>query len=87
MSHHVPDGPYGYTPYGTTWVPSAEDSLRAAQRQVDAAARHVADWVDAGLPLDHFRVTHYRRNKAAEQYAHAVYVERSAAAPFALSAS
>jgi hypothetical protein len=80
MSHHEPDGPYGYTPYGSTWVPSAEESLRVAQHHANAAARNVADWVAAGLSLDHFRVTHYRRNKAAEQYAHAVYVERAAAA-------
>jgi hypothetical protein len=80
MSHSEPYGPYGYTPYGATWVRRAEESLRVAQNHADAAARTVADWVSAGLPMDHFRITHYRRHKAAEQYAHAVYVERAAAA-------
>jgi len=80
MTHSEPDGPYGYAPYGATWVPLAEESLRLAQNHANAAARSVADWVDAGLPLDHYRVTHYRRRKAAERYAHAVYVERTAAA-------
>jgi hypothetical protein len=79
MSHHEPYGPYGYTPYGMSWVPHAEESLRVAQNHANAAARNVADWVAAGLDVDHFRMTHYRRNKAAEQYAHAVYVERATA--------
>lgn len=80
-THHEPEGPFGYAPYGPTWVPRAEDSLRAATHLADAAARNVADWVAAGLPIDHFRLTHYRRNKAAEQYARAVYVERAATKP------
>ncbi len=80
-AHDEPEGPFGYAPYGPSWVPRAEDSLRAATNLANASARNVADWLAAGLPMDHFRVTHYRRNKAAEQYARAVYVERAHAAP------
>jgi len=79
--HDEPDGPFGYAPYGPHWVPRAEDSLRAATNLANASARNVADWVAAGLPMDHFRMTHYRRNKAAEEYARAVYVERAHTAP------
>jgi hypothetical protein len=60
------------------WVTRAEESLEAAQNSANAAARSIAEWVSAGLPMDAYRLTHYRRNKAAEQYAHAVYVERVA---------
>ncbi len=79
MIHNDPRGPFGYAPDGTTWVSRAEDSLRVATNLADAAARSVADWVAGGVPLDAFRVDHYRRNKAAERYAHAVYLERAAA--------
>ena len=77
MTHHEPDGPFGYAPYGPAWVTRAEESLRAATSFANAAGRNVADWVAAGLPMDAFRMNHYRRSKAAEQYAHAVYVERA----------
>jgi hypothetical protein len=80
MTHHDPAGPFGYAPYGARWVPGAEESLRVATNLANAAARNVADWVLAGLPMDAYRMNHYRRNKAAERYAHAVYVERAAAA-------
>ncbi len=79
MTHHDPAGPYGFAPYGSRWVTRAEESLEVAQNSADAAARTIAEWVSAGLPMDAYRLTHYRRNKAAEQYAHAVYVERVAA--------
>jgi hypothetical protein len=78
MTHHDPVGPYGFAPYGSMWVTRAEESLEAAQNSANAAARSIAEWVSAGLPMDAYRLTHYRRNKAAEQYAHAVYVERVA---------
>jgi hypothetical protein len=79
MAHHDPTGPFGYAPHGSTWVARAEDSLRVATNLANAAGRNIADWVAAGLPMDAFRMNHYRRSKAAEQYAHAVYVERAAA--------
>ncbi len=79
MTHHDPGGSFGFVPYGSMWLARAEESLESAQRLADAAARNIADWVTAGLPMDHFRLTHYRRSKAAEHYAHAVYVERVAA--------
>jgi hypothetical protein len=79
MTHHDPAGPFGYTPDGPTWVTRAEESLRFATNFANAAGRNIADWVAAGLPMDAFRMDHYRRSKAAEQYAHAVYVERAAA--------
>jgi hypothetical protein len=79
MVHNDPSGPFGFAPYGATWVSRAEESLRVATNLADAAARSVADWVVGGLPLDAFREDHYRRSKAAERYAHAVYLERAVA--------
>ena len=46
-----------------------------AHHDANAAGRSVADWVVARIPLDAFRLNHYRRAKAAERYAQAVYVE------------
>ena len=79
MTHDDPRGPFGYEPYGPTWVANAEDAMSAAANLADAAARNVADWVVRGLPMDAYRETHYRRSRAAERYAHAVYTERVAA--------
>ena len=78
MIHNDPSGPFGYAPDGATWVSRAEESLRVATNLADAAARSVAEWVVGGLPLDAYRLDHYQRNKAAERYAHAVYLERVA---------
>jgi hypothetical protein len=75
MAHHDPTGPFGYTPDHTTWDTTARDALQRAQNFANAAARNVADWVVARLPMDAFRLNHYRRAKAAERYAHAVYEE------------
>jgi hypothetical protein len=80
MTHNDPAGPFGYEPYGATWVTDAEESLSVATNLANAAARNVADWVVHRLPMDAYRETHYRRNRAAERYAHAVYAERVATA-------
>ena len=72
MTHHDPTGPFGYVP---DRLSRASDSLQRATGLADAAARTIAEWVTAGLPMDAFRANHYRRQKAAEAYAYAVYVE------------
>ena len=74
-AHDDPTGPFGYTPDNAKWDTVASEALQRAQNFANAAARSVADWVVARLPMDAFRINHYRRARAAEQYAHAVYVE------------
>jgi hypothetical protein len=74
-AHNDPAGPFGYTPDHTKWDTAAGAALQSAQNFANAAARSVADWVVARLPLDAFRINHYRRAVAAERYAHAVYEE------------
>ncbi len=74
-AHHDPTGPFGYAPDTTQWDTAANAALQRAQSFANAAARNVADWVAARLPVDAFRINHYRRAVAAERYAHAVYEE------------
>ena len=74
-AHHDPTGPFGYAPDLATWDAAAGTALQRAQNFANAAARSVAEWVVARLPIDAFRVDHYRRAVAAERYAHAVYEE------------
>ena len=74
-AHHDPTGPYGYAPDNAQWATEAAEALARAQSFANAASRSVADWVIARLPLDSFRLEHYRRARAAERYAHAVYEE------------
>jgi hypothetical protein len=75
IAHHDPTGPFGYTPDGSTWDSAAGEALQLAHNFANAAGRSVADWVVARIPLDAFRLNHYRRAKAAERYAQAVYAE------------
>jgi len=74
-SHHDPTGPFGYTPDGARWDVEASEALQRAQNFADAAARSIADWVVARVPLDNYREDHYRRAKAAERYALSVLLE------------
>ena len=93
MTHHDPAGPYGFAPYGSMWVTRAEESPRPRRTRPTRPPATSPSGSRAGLPMDAYRLTHYRRNKAAEQYAHAVYVERVRGAqaplsyPFALAAA
>lgn len=75
IGHNDPTGPFGYTPDNTKWETTASEALQRAQNFANAAARSVADWVVARLPMDAFRISHYSRARAAERYAHAVYQE------------
>ena len=74
-AHHDPTGPFGYAPDGTRWDAEAAQALQVAHNFANAAARNVADWEVARLPMDAYRITHYRRAVAAERYATAVYQE------------
>ena len=74
-AHHDPTGPFGYAPDDARWDSEAGAALQRAQNFANAAARSIADWVVARLPMDAFRINHYRRAVAAERYAHAVYEE------------
>jgi len=74
-AHHDPTGPFGYAPDLSKWDTVASDALQRAQNFANAAARSVADWVVARVPLDAFRITHYSRARAAERYAQAVLAE------------
>ena len=73
--HHDPTGPFGYAPDGARWDTEATEALQRAQNFANAAARSVADWVVARVPLDNFREDHYRRARAAERYALSVLLE------------
>lgn len=75
IAHHDPRGPFGYAPDGAKWDSEAGEALQRAHNFANAAGRNVADWVSARLPMDAFRLTHYRRAVAAERYARAVYQE------------
>lgn len=74
-AHDDPTGPFGYTSDLARWDTEAGMALQRAQNFANAAARSVADWVVARVPVDAFRINHYRRAVAAERYAHAVYEE------------
>ena len=80
-THHNPTGPFGYAPDLTRWDAEANEALLRAQNFADAAARSIADWVVARVPLDAYREDHYRRAKAAERYANAVLTEAQGIAP------
>jgi hypothetical protein len=75
MAHHDPTGPFGYAPDGERWDSEAAEALQRAHNFANAAARNIADWEVARLPMDAFRLAHYRRAVAAERYARAVYQE------------
>jgi hypothetical protein len=75
VAHHDPTGPFGYAPDDAQWDAEASQALQRAQNFTNAAGRNVADWVVARLPMDAFRMNHYRRARAAEKYAQAVYEE------------
>ena len=74
-THHDPTGPFGYAPDSSRWDTEASEALERAQNFADAAARSIADWVVARVPLDNYREDHYRRARAAESYAYSVFME------------
>ncbi len=74
-SHYDPTGPFGFTRDGARWEAEAGEALQRAQNFANAAARSIADWVVARVPLDNYREDHYRRAKAAERYAFSVLRE------------
>jgi hypothetical protein len=75
IAHHDPTGPFGYAPDSARWDTEATEALQRAQNFANAAARSVADWVVARVPLDNFREDYYRRARAAERYALSVLLE------------
>ncbi len=74
-AHHDPTGPFGYARDLGRWDVEATEALQRAQNFADAAARSIADWVVARVPLDNYREDHYRRARAAESYAYSVLME------------
>lgn len=74
-THHDPTGPFGYAPDGARWDAEASEALQRAHNFTNAAARSIADWVVARVPLDNYREDQYRRARAAERYASAVLTE------------
>ena len=74
-AHHDHEGPFGYTRDMAEWGAEATEALQRAQNFANAAARSIADWVVARVPLDNYREDHYRRARAAERYASAVLIE------------